>query len=585
MLCARYKLDNDTNNSGDLITNDTWEESPTFVSGNIYKNAMALGSMSWDADSTARILNNNAFTWAGWIYINSSEGLPSNSIIFGNNSFSEKDNRKFTILQYPTCNDVSWSWMNDLGGVTFASGRVEGILSSYGWNHLAVTYGDSTVKLYIDGVLCGTQFNVKSDSSSFAYKTQVFHSTNNRYLQDVRIYNECLTEQNIKDLAIGLSQHEKFCDDNHLAKDLISSKFLINCSSSFTVNTPDHYFIIGKYSNSLVIGKKYVYEVVCDSPNNVLADNHGSSLGNPSYRTWTCWLYMANINYSNSNYQNYDNPTLFTSKTPNHYQVGNKHFWVFTARYAHASIRLNGYAKDNSTRYSLNFPEIKLYELSISQNVDTARYSNSIRIPLSNRVSFGFVIGRTNCLSISFWVKFINLSSNFKFFSCNNADAYTNIHMIKYRVDDNGSTNIANEKTYIEKSTDGITYKNGVQLLNNGSEIINNDCTGYAETGINLSYNNGTIEVDVDNSKFKTENVIFNTDWHQIVLTSDNNRYLKLYIDKDLILKGDCMTSSDISRAISTELPTFYGDISVSDFRIYGKTISSEDVSNMYGVS
>ena len=207
MSYARYVLNEDTNNTG-IDTSDNWTKPATFDTGCIYQYAMTDGEMVWDANTTSEILNNNGFTWAGWVYVDpnvSSETAP----LFGNDNLGANNNRKFFISQGPTKNDVSWFWMNDEATTAFIRGTLPGVLKDFEWTHIAITYGSQTFRIYVNGVNEYTQSGVHSKSSSFMYDTQVFHSNPARRLQDVRIYSEAIDDTEIKKLVYGLQIHNK----------------------------------------------------------------------------------------------------------------------------------------------------------------------------------------------------------------------------------------------------------------------------------------------------------------------------------------------------------------------------------------
>jgi hypothetical protein len=68
------------------------------------------------------------------------------------------------------------------------------------WTHCCITYNNPQGIVYINGVQ-KTTFSGASNSSSFQYDTQVIHSASNRYINDFRLYDHCLSPREVKLLA------------------------------------------------------------------------------------------------------------------------------------------------------------------------------------------------------------------------------------------------------------------------------------------------------------------------------------------------------------------------------------------------
>jgi hypothetical protein len=110
------------------------------------------------------------------------------------------NNRKFSLYQYPTGQDLHWSWMNDEAS-TFCTGTLTGVLTKNKWIHVCITYEKPNLKIYINGVEKHSQNNVYSASSTFEYETELLASANNRNLNDFRLYDHCLSPREVKLLA------------------------------------------------------------------------------------------------------------------------------------------------------------------------------------------------------------------------------------------------------------------------------------------------------------------------------------------------------------------------------------------------
>ena len=114
MLCLWLPFTDGTTKNQGLI-NDEFITSidPTFSNDGKLGKCLEQGQFDMSATMTSKILNNQALTICFWIYVNAEEGSKGGTI-FGNiNTNVEFNNRKFSLFQYPTCNDLHLSWMND----------------------------------------------------------------------------------------------------------------------------------------------------------------------------------------------------------------------------------------------------------------------------------------------------------------------------------------------------------------------------------------------------------------------------------------------------------------------------------------
>lgn len=176
-------------------------------SGKIGK-CLSTGGIVMSADTTGKILNNNAITISLWLYVNAPTGSDNKTMIFGNNEMANNNNRKFSLFQYPTCNDFYYCWMNDTSGDsgTFRNGVVKNVFPSYQWTHIAVTYENPNICVYINGELKHTSSGV-SNSASFHYATNVIHNSPYHKVNDFRLYDECLSPKQVKYISQAMICH------------------------------------------------------------------------------------------------------------------------------------------------------------------------------------------------------------------------------------------------------------------------------------------------------------------------------------------------------------------------------------------
>lgn len=542
MLCAHYKLDGNVENTGAVSTVDTWTTEPTFEAGGIYEKSMTTGSMKWDAKSAAKILNNNAFTWAAWVYVNPNVSTQTQPF-FGNGTFGANNNRKFFINQSPTRNDITWSWMNDAGAITFIEGTLEGVLPDYEWTHVAITFGERTFKIYINGICDFTQSGVKSESSSFEYITSVFYSNPARRLQDVRIYNEAISSEEVKGLAYGLEEHEKCVSG-------LPGRVLVNKKTDTWASGGDWNFHTFNRNDGQEFKKNETYHITADVT---------STSGNFSQVTFLFYTLSKNTGYGQQNVT-INNNKLEASFSP----TDDCHdFLIYSG--------ISGQAGSKT----MTLENIKV-EKQFNTNSDTPRYEKSTVIDSDTMKITSYAINKSNSLAISFWVKF-NSNTNANFFKCAKANAYTRVHQINYT--DDGT--VLDEKNYNEE-TDGVSYKTGSLIANGGNtEYL---YTPFAKQGITLSQTNGLVTLEIDDNQLNV-GTVNDANWHHFVINSSGKRVVDVYLDGEKVATGSPKSDVKIDRASSTEQTTFNGDLCVSDFRLYGKHLTDEMALRLYGIS
>lgn len=236
-------LNGDLHNQGISGDNFIINTNPIYINNGKIGKAMSTGQITMPAAMTASILNNNAFSFACWIYVNAATGDTNNrAMLFGNGDMTPPNNRKFSIFQYPTCNDLHLSWQNDASG-TFCGGVWAGYFSSYEWTHVAITYQNPVGTIYINGIK-KANFNGTSNSASFEYDTCLFANISNesRYLNDYRIYDHCLSAKEVKEISQGLVLHYKLNElissvNNNLLLAIDSSGYNHNGTALNTITT------------------------------------------------------------------------------------------------------------------------------------------------------------------------------------------------------------------------------------------------------------------------------------------------------------------------------------------------------------
>ena len=204
-------LTQDTRNQGLASGNINWTTAASFTNnGKLGGKALTTGGCKMPASMTSQVLNNTAVSIACWLYVNADADDSSNrAMIFGNDTMSSLGGRQFSIFRYPNSDDIHLSWQNYNNGTysgAVVGGVWSGVLTPHAWNHICVTYQNPNVKIYVNGVQVGSTSGV-INTSSFAYDTYIIHSSSSHYINDFRIYDNCLSPTEVKELSKGLILH------------------------------------------------------------------------------------------------------------------------------------------------------------------------------------------------------------------------------------------------------------------------------------------------------------------------------------------------------------------------------------------
>lgn len=284
-------LNGTTKNQG--LLGELTVSSPTYVDGKLGK-AMHTGAIKMSAEQTAQVLNNDEVSIAFWVYVNADTGSTTNrAMLFGNESTDANNNRKFSLFQYPTCNDFHYSWMNDAALTTFDSGVLIGALPSYKWTHVAVVYKNPTIKVFINGTLKHTATGKVSNSSSFAYDTQVIYNNQCHYFNDYRVYNNAISEKEVHELSKGLVVHYP-----------LKSQYETGQVNKYSGDVADGYLYTGSFTRTKLEDERgYNYKITYTGTgsNNWLS----MTAGNFSFTAGKKYYYSCKVRCHSTNFYLY----------------------------------------------------------------------------------------------------------------------------------------------------------------------------------------------------------------------------------------------------------------------------------------
>lgn len=225
------------------------------------------GQIIMDAESTASIYNNNEMTFSFWIYPNGATGSSMVQGLIGNTGMSGQNNRKYCIYIYSNINSLHLSWQND--DPEEVTGQEDLVLSpyncmpSYTWTHVTIAYKNPTAKIYINGKYA-ISVSGAMNSASYRYNTSLLNVPASLCINDLRVYDHCLSEKEVAEVAQGLVGYWPLNNNGVGAPNLINGFPTVNANFTKTgdynfsgkMGNGDTYFFM-TCSPALTSGKTY----------------------------------------------------------------------------------------------------------------------------------------------------------------------------------------------------------------------------------------------------------------------------------------------------------------------------------------
>lgn len=224
-LIAWYQLNGNLKNSGlednDLINSN----SSVIVDNEIGKIGKCYEDLSTSfayLESKNPVLLPQTHSMFCWIYPEKLCRSANLDGVLGNHKH-EGSNPSNTGITLKTIDDntyqVSLNTANTKGQRTYNTYCSDTILNINEWHHIGFTYNGETIKLYVDGkldkevnftdmYLTSAKIRIFSWSNDYNYTEY----TGKKKINDVRIYNHCLTENEVKDIYRTCVLHYNFED-------------------------------------------------------------------------------------------------------------------------------------------------------------------------------------------------------------------------------------------------------------------------------------------------------------------------------------------------------------------------------------
>lgn len=231
--------------NGSIYNQGLDEDAITNSSGITYASIGKIGSQSLLSGSMTASKNYLGYegTICFWIYIteNSNRGM-----LYGNSDTGASlYNRKWSLFLYPTRNDLHcWGCQKDSkNNSPNGNWQLNGVIPDNKWTHICITHNRSMQYIYINGIQVAHKEWDSSGDITFDVSTPLMKNDVGRYLQDYRIYDNCLSPKQVKEISKGLVCHYPLgeVDGKIGGRNLLRQSSLIGkqlmCNSITTMNS------------------------------------------------------------------------------------------------------------------------------------------------------------------------------------------------------------------------------------------------------------------------------------------------------------------------------------------------------------
>lgn len=169
--------------------------SPTYGAGKLGQAITAGGTITFNLSNTDLIEEmclNKEYSIMAWCYNTNTSA--SSRWVFG---IGDGAGKMRGFYESNSHSQIHWAFSGTGINIT------DSIDHMNGWHHICFTVNGTTVTLYIDGIKQGTG----TDSSTLPESSIVRIYANNYSINDFRLYDECLSQKQIKEISKGLIAH------------------------------------------------------------------------------------------------------------------------------------------------------------------------------------------------------------------------------------------------------------------------------------------------------------------------------------------------------------------------------------------
>ena len=571
-LQAWYPFNGDYENQGLGDLDLTVTTSPSYTFGKVTNQGLSSGGFKWSTEQSSKILNNKALSICFWIKVTSAASA-GGGMLFGQHS----PNRRFCIFTYPNFNDLHLDWRYNDSGSSFYNTVETGFFATNQWTHCTLTFEyPNSLKIYKNGILYKTVTgNGTMNFSSFAYETLLSFELANRYINDFRVYDHCLSPKEVKEISKGLMLHYPLDNNGFGCKNLLAGNF--NAVATQEGNTHSgslwiHTDNIGGSFNNL-IGKTLVFSYEVSAEGSRYYVNTGDL--RPRFGIHGTIQYVANGSsatyYPFANYLEYSGgarkvvmkytiPSTWTSisnftfalQDTNRPAAGNTSTWYIK------NCKLE--IADEATPWCPNEADELYSQLGMDENIeyDTSGYRNN-----------GTKVGA------------LDYEANSPRYNCssylNGTDAY--IQAPKISLDMNNVTvsmwfNVKARSAYMR------LFDFGSAAGGSGDEFVL-ELYGTAATELS-AYITGTSSEQI----FTGYNLSNLNTWYHVACTTSNGT-VKIYVNGNLVKTANGVVATRVFNLVYNYIGKSnwadpLSNCRVSDFRIYATCLSDSDIQELY---
>lgn len=443
------------------------------------------------------------------------------------------------------------------------------------WYHIAITYDGSNTKAYINGEYVGSYpgggITSTSNNADLYIGRATYYDgfTLKGKLNDVRVYDHCLSTKEIKELAKGLVLHYRLAGPGQANLTKGNNTYERNSAS-----TDGCFWFSGSNFNCK---PSTTYTLSIDIDGTISNFHGGSASTDPAKRWASMWFYLCKTGTStNAAGGDYDSPINLNSTNYNFRKIGpTRYAWTYTTPADARSLSIRGNTYSNGTdAIKVKFWNPKIEEGTIAtpwcprsdESIYTSLgYNNNIEYDCSGYLRNGTQNGNftwsadspryaTSYLKTSNSKPLINVPTVFV-----SGASIPEITMACWWKSD--STTSADRKNLIS-----LGANNFIRFGPNSSTTEWIYCTGTTAT------------ITIPNC--------MDMKWHHHVITFKGGVF-SVYFDGEL--KGTQATSlSAIACSDTTNYIGAYGSSSeivpgaFSDARVYATALSANDIAELY---
>ena len=145
-----------------------------------------------------------------WIYVDDNYEISNGNCLFGNSPTNAiAGNRKWSLFLFPNRNSLhSWGCQfDDTSNTSNGSWTLNNVIPDGVWTHVTVAHDAQKQYIYINGILKSTISWDSTGNLTFDVNTIIVSPNTGAKFNDFRIYDECLSKEQIHQISQGLILH------------------------------------------------------------------------------------------------------------------------------------------------------------------------------------------------------------------------------------------------------------------------------------------------------------------------------------------------------------------------------------------